>query len=81
MGVIFHVSFREEKERFIRAKYVDKEYLAELPDLKQPLSLVNHMCSINAVRQTGRICLFAFYSLSYLLCVSLIGIVGCCKKQ
>ena len=37
-----HVSlhFREEKEKFIRTKYVDKEFLADLPDTKQPLSQV-----------------------------------------
>ena len=32
---------REDREKFIKAKYVDKEFLQELPKSEKPVSLVS----------------------------------------
>ena len=36
---------REEREKFIRAKYIDKEFLAELPESDRGIAEVSHLAS------------------------------------
>ena len=33
--------YREEREKFIKAKYIDKEFLADLPHTDKPVHLVS----------------------------------------